>query len=83
MTTEEEPRSTSILRTFSILRWVFLALAAGGVVLIALSFGESGAAALTAGIGTVVLSLACFVAMTMQIRKGRGSTETPSPGGST
>ncbi len=83
MASEDEPRRASNPRFFGVLRWVFLALAAGGIVLVILSFGESGAAGRTAGIGTIVLSLACFVAMTMQIRKGRGPTETPPVGGST
>lgn len=83
MTSEDEPRRTSESAHFR--RSVLGVSCSGGgrSSVVALSFGASGTAGLTAGIGTIVLSLACFVAMTVQIRKGRGPTETPPPGGRT
>lgn len=67
----DENAPTSTLRVLNVVRWIFLAIAAGGVLLIVLWLGEPGSNGLSTGIGTVLFALACFVVSTIYVRKGR------------
>lgn len=70
-------RKDSSSSVLNVLQWVFLALAVGGLLLAGLSIGEPGMPGFAGGIGTAVVSLACFVVTRTQARKGGRSTATP------
>lgn len=77
MTNGKDSHEGSSSSVLNVLQWVFLALAAGGVVLAVLSIGEPGHPGLAGGIGTVVVSLACFFVTRTQVRKNSQSPSTP------